>query len=128
MSTGDIFSPVEVEQLKRALRYAGEVCGLEFSLYVGDVEGDARAYAVRLHGSLDDTDHAVLVLCDLASRDLEIVTGREARRRLGDRECALAAAAMQSSFVAGDLTGGLVDGIQQLGESARAPRTLHAKG
>lgn len=101
---------------------------MKFSLYVGETVDDARAYALRLHTTLDDPDHSVLVLCDPENRTLEIITGTEARRDLGDRECALAAAAMQSSFVVGDLTGGLVDGIQQLGESARTPRTLHTNG
>jgi hypothetical protein len=32
---------------------------------------------------------------------------------------------MQTSFVVGDIVGGLVAGIQQLGDAARHPRTLH---
>ena len=35
---------------------------------------------------------------------------------------------MTSSFLAGDLVGGLVRGIQQLGEAAHHPQTLHAAG
>jgi hypothetical protein len=57
---------------------------------------------------------------------LEIITGREARRILSDTDCGLAAATMQVSFVAGDLVEGLATGIQQLGEAAHHPRTLHA--
>jgi hypothetical protein len=58
-------------------------------------------------------------------RKLEIVTGIEARRVLSDLECRLAAAAMQTSFAGGDIVGGLTVGVQQLGEAARQPKTLH---
>lgn len=43
-----------------------------------------------------------------------------------DPACRLAVATMTSSFLAGDLIGGLVRGIQQLGEAAHHPATLHA--
>ncbi len=67
----------------------------------------------------------MLVLCDIDQRVLEIVTGDRARRLFKDVDCRLAAASMQTSFTAGDVVGGLVTGIQQLGRSARHPRTLH---
>jgi uncharacterized membrane protein YgcG len=99
--------------------------GLRFSVYVGASEQDSRAYALRLHGALSDPARSVLVLCDPGFRLLEVITGSQAKRTLSDMACGLAAASMQSSFAAGDLVGGLVLGIQQLGETARAPRTLH---
>ena len=64
-------------------------------------------------------------MCDVEFRKLEIVTGIEARRVLSDLECRLAAAAMQTSFAGGDIVGGLTGGVQQLGEAARQPKTLH---
>ena len=67
----------------------------------------------------------MLVLCDPDERVLEIITGRSARRALTDRVCALAAATMRSSFVAGDVVGGLENGLAQLGEAGRQPPTLH---
>jgi hypothetical protein len=126
VSGGDSFSVGELERIKRAVRNAETSSGLTFSVFVGVSEEDSRAYAVRLHGALDDPSRSVLVLCDPTFRALEIVTGAEARRTLDDVECGLAAAAMQTSFAGGDVVGGLVLGIQQLGEAARAPRTLHA--
>ena len=57
----------------------------------------------------------------------EVVTGPVAKRALSDRDCALAAATMRSSFVAGDIIGGLSHGITQMGEAARRPQTLHAR-
>ena len=119
------FSPSEVSRIERAIRNAETMSGLTFSVYVGASEEDSRAYAARLHAALSDPDRSVLVMCDPGFRALEIISGAQAKRTLNDMECGLAAASMQSSFVAGDIVGGLVRGIQQLGEAARAPRTLH---
>ncbi len=126
MPVGEALTRSELNRLERAQHNAEAASGLTFSLFVGVSEEDSRAYAERLHSVLDDPDHSVLVLCDPAFRALEIITGAEARRSLDDVECRLAAASMQTSFVAGDIVGGLVNGIQQLGEAARHPRTLHA--
>ena len=119
------FSPSEVSRIERAIRNAETMSGLTFSVYVGASEEDSRAYAVRLHAALPDPDRSVLVMCDPGFRSLEVISGAQAKRTLNDMECGLAAASMQSSFVAGDIVGGLVRGIQQLGEADRAPRTLH---
>jgi uncharacterized membrane protein YgcG len=123
---GDSFTPSQREWIKRAVRNADTASGLTFSVFVGVSEEDSRAYAERLHKSLTDPDHSILVMCDPEFRRLEIVTGKDARRVLSDLECRLAAAAMQTSFAGGDIVGGLAAGIQQLGEAARQPRTLHA--
>jgi len=122
---GETLTRDERRQLERAVRNAEAFSGLTFSVFVGIAEEDARAYAERLHGALEDPTHSVLVLCDPEFHVLEIVTGSEARRWLTDAECGLAAATMQTSFVVGDIIGGLVAGVQQLGEAARHPRTLH---
>jgi uncharacterized membrane protein YgcG len=124
---GEELTPDASRRLERATAIAEESSGLHFTLYVGPSEEDARAYALRLHGALADPDDSVLVLCDPGSRVLEIVTGSAARRALADRDCALAAATMRSSFVAGDLVGGLFHGITQMGEAARRPPTLHTR-
>jgi uncharacterized membrane protein YgcG len=118
-------TPYDVERIERVIRHAGASAGLQFSVFIGTAEEDARAYATRLHRALDDPDHSVLILVDPPGKLLEIVTGTEARRVLGDAECQLAAATMQSSFVANDLAGGLTAGIQQLGSSAYQAPTLH---
>lgn len=126
MPAGESLSSSERERITRAVRNAEASSGLRFSVLLGPSEDDSRAYAERLHGALDDPAHSVLVLCDPTIRALEIVTGFEARRTLDDVECGLAAASMETSFTGGDIIGGLVVGIQQLGEASRAPRTLHA--
>jgi uncharacterized membrane protein YgcG len=122
---GDSFTPSQLEWMKRAVRNAETSSGLTLSVFIGVSEEDSRAYAERLHKALADPDHSVLVMCDLEFRKLEIVTGIEARRVLSDLECRLAAAAMQTSFAGGDIVGGLTAGVQQLGDAARQPKTLH---
>lgn len=124
---GESFTPSELNRIRRAVHNAESMSGLTFSVFIGVSEEDSRAYAARLHGALADPDHTVFILCDPGFRALEIVSGAEAARTLTDTECALAAAAMQVSFASGDIVGGLVTGIQQLGEAARAPKTLHLK-
>ncbi|GAB3701532.1 DUF5130 family protein [Mariniluteicoccus flavus] len=124
MSAGDL-TPTQVDDLKRAVHNAEKASGLKFSTYVGETEGDPRDHARDLLNKLDDPARSVLVLCDPVNRALEIVTGSEARRWLDDGECRLAAATMESNFEAGDIAGGLVNGIQQLGGAARHPELLH---
>lgn len=127
MPAGDALAPAELRRLSTAQRYAEVACGLTFSVYVGVAEEDARSYALRLHGALAQPSSSVLVLCDPTFGVLQIVTGVYARRVLPDLECRLAAATMQTSFAAGDIVGGLVHGITQLGNAARRPVSLHAR-
>lgn len=118
-------SPQEQGRLERAVQVAEQLSGLRFSVFLGVSEEDARRYAVRLHGALPDPDRSVLVLCDPVFHRLEIVTGPAARRLLDDVACRFAAASMVTSFEAGDVVGGLVTGITQLGQSAQQPEILH---
>ncbi|MGI8458900.1 MAG: DUF5130 family protein [Propionibacteriaceae bacterium] len=127
MRAGEYFSAPQVATIRKAMSTAERVSGLSFSVYVGVAEEDAQRYARRLHAALADPDHSVLVLCDPEFRALEIVTGAAARRNLDDTAVGLAAATMQTSFAVGDISGGLVAGINQLGDAARAPQTLHAR-
>jgi uncharacterized membrane protein YgcG len=122
---GDAFTPEQLHDIERAVRNAEGSSGLHFSVYVGGADSETRSFAVELLNQLDDPDHSVLVYVDPAGRRLEIVTGSVARRLLDDSQAGLAALSMQTSFAAGDLTGGLVTGVQQLGDHARQPPTLH---
>lgn len=126
MPAGEAFTARQREEIERAIRFATRDCGLRFSVYVGGLGDQSRTQAERLHAALGaDAPVAVLVAVDPGARRLEIVTGAEARRRLDDRSCTLAAASMTSAFLAGDLVGGIVHGVQMLAEHARVPRTLH---
>jgi uncharacterized membrane protein YgcG len=122
---GDAFTPLQRQELERAIADAEKSSGRAFSVYVGPANPSPRAFAERLHGRLADPPRSVLVMVDPGARCLEVVTGSEVRRTLTDRQAALAVLSMQTALAAGDLTRGLVAGLRQLGELARRPRTLH---
>ena len=126
MPAGEAFTSDQRAEIARAIRNADAVSGFLFSIYVGAAEGETRPFAERLHAALDEPTDSVLILVDPAARRLEIVTGRHVGNVLDDAEAGLAALAMQSAFAAGDLVGGICTGVQQLGEHARRPPTLHA--
>ena len=115
-------------QIDAALATAKRFSDLEFEAYIGPAGDDPRERAYALHSNLARPADSVLVLCDPQARALEIVTGQATRQYLDDAACRLAVATMTSSFIAGDLVGGMVRGIQQLGEAAHHPQTLHAAG
>jgi uncharacterized membrane protein YgcG len=123
---GDAFTPDQLHDIEKAVRHAEETSGLHFSVYVGGADSETRPFALELLNELEDPDRSVLVYVDPAGRRLEIVTGAIAKRQLSDTSAGLAALAMQTSFATGDLTGGLVTGVQQLGDHAHLPNLLHA--
>ncbi|HEX6500059.1 MAG TPA: DUF5130 family protein [Micromonosporaceae bacterium] len=112
------FSTTQLLRLDEALRLADRATGLTFSAYVGPLDEPVRAHAEKMLGQLTDPDQSVLVAVSPNQRVLEIVTGAEARRRLPDRACKLAALSMTAAFSGGDLAGGLVSGIAQLADQA----------
>jgi uncharacterized membrane protein YgcG len=123
---GEAFSERQQDDIVRAIRIARSEADLPVSVYVGALDGDSRATALRLHGALGaEAADSVLVAVDPGSRRVEIVSGSQIRRRLDDRSAGLAAISMTSAFQAGDLAGGISSGILSLAEHARAPRSLH---
>ncbi len=127
MPAGEAFSERQHDEIQRAIDQAAEL-GLRVSVYVGELPGDARGHALKLHGALDgDRADALLLAVDPGARRLEIVTGAEVRRRLDDRTCKLATLTMTSAFAVGNLSGGIADGIRMLTDHARTPPTLHTE-
>jgi hypothetical protein len=112
------FTTRQLLRLDEALRLADSSTGLTFSIYVGELEEPVRAYAEKLHAQLGDPPHSVLIALSPNQRQLEIVTGGEARRRLPDRAAKLAALSMAAAFGGGDLAGGIVSGLAQLADHA----------
>jgi hypothetical protein len=121
------FNAAERFQIDEAIRKAELVSRFEFSVFVGRVDGEPRAFATQLHNRLVAPPRSILIMLDPAARALEIVTGGDVRRNLTDREVELVALQMQSMFAEGDLVGGLRRGIQELADHAKAPETLHAE-
>lgn len=126
MPAGEAFSTRQQEDVVRAIRLARQQSQLPVSVYVGTLEGDSRSAALRLHAALGaEATQWVLVAVDPGARRVEIVTGADVRRRLDDRAAGLAAITMTSAFQAGDLAGGIANGVLALAEHAHAPRSLH---
>lgn len=121
-------TPHEIDRVDHAVRAGQRSSGARFSVLVGAIgaDQDPRRYAIRVHARLERPEESVLIVVDPGARVLEIVTGSMVRRSLADTECRLAAASMESSFSAGDLTGGLTTGIQQLATAAYEAPMLHA--
>jgi hypothetical protein len=113
------FTSRQLARLDEALTLSSRECALVFSLYVGPLELPTRAHAERLFEHLTDT--AVLVAVSPGQRVVHIVTGPESAQRLPNRACALAALTMRASFSNGDLTGGVVNGLRMLADSAGRP-------
>ena len=126
VAAGDPFSSAERFALDEAMRKAEQLCRAEFSVFVGQAQGDPHAFATSLHNSLVAPARSILIMVDPTQRAVEVVTGGFVRRHLTDAEVELAVGSMQGVFATGDLVGGLRLGIQMLADHARSPNTLHA--
>ena len=120
------FSGSERAALDATIRRAEQDCRAEISVFVGTAEStDHRAFATRLHNTLNAPSRSILIMVDPTARALEVVTGSWVRRQLDDHAVELVAVTMQSAFAAGDVVGGLRRGITMLAEHARPQNTLH---
>lgn len=118
------FRSSELAQLDEALTLSSRETGLDFSIYLGELDGDdTRKAAEELHAQTLRPTHAVLIAVSPGQRAVEIVTGEESHRRLPDRGCKLAVMSMVASFKESNLAGGLVSGLRMLTDQAGpAPR------
>jgi uncharacterized membrane protein YgcG len=124
VQSGEAFTNDQVRSIERAVETATNETSLRFSVYIGNVEGDIRDEAEKMHAALGaGASRAVLLVVSPGDGLLEIVTGAESARRLSDRACALAALSMTTSFAGGDLVGGIVTGVRMLAEAAGQPVT-----
>ncbi|MFG1950971.1 DUF5130 family protein [Micromonospora sp. NPDC048830] len=112
------FSTRQLLRIDEALRLADQGTGLVFSVYVGGLDEPIRDHAQRLHRQLADPDRSVLIAVSPNQRQLEIVTGRHARKRIPDTYARLAALSMVAAFGGGDLAGGIINGLDQLASHA----------
>ncbi|MFD2093226.1 DUF5130 family protein [Blastococcus deserti] len=121
----EIFTFQELARLDEALTMSSRETGLRFTLYIGDLGRHTRVRAEELHArSGGNPSDSVLIAVSPGQRVVEVVTGAGAARRLPDRACALAVLSMTTSFAAGDLVGGIVNGLRQLSDQAGHPSAL----
>jgi len=121
------FRGSERHEIDKAIRAAEQSSRYEFSVFVGAATAEPRVHAQRLHESLVVPDRSILILVDPTAHALEVVTGTDVRRTLSDSAVRLTVLQMQSAFAAGELVGGIRQGICMLAENARAPQTLHGQ-
>ena len=115
------FTPNQLASLDEALTLSSRETGLDFSVYLGPLEGDTRATAEQMHAAIGArAGHAVLIAVSPGQRVVEIVTGEESHRRVNDRGAKLAVMSMVASFKEGDIAGGLVGGLRMLTDQAGA--------
>jgi hypothetical protein len=122
---GDGLTLDQRAELGRVLATASESAHLTFRLYVGALEHGRESALEQLAACGAAAPQTVLVAVDPGARTLEIVTGARAAESLDDRTCGLAALAMTSSFSAGDLVGGVRNGVQILADHARHQPRRH---
>ena len=116
------FTAPQLARLDDALTLVSRHTGLRFSIYLGDLGEDSHAAALRLHDKFGAAGaDSVLIAVDPGGRNVDIVTGSEARVRLPDRGCKLAVMSMIASFKEGDLLGGLLSGLRMLSDQAGQP-------
>jgi len=120
-----IFSFQELARLDEALTMSSRETGLRFTLYIGDLGKQTRVTAEEMHSrSGAPPAESVLIAVSPGQRVVEVVTGSAAARRIPDRACALAVLSMTGSFAAGDLVGGIVNGLRQMSDQAGHPQAL----
>ena len=113
------FTPRQLARIDEALTLSSQESGLTFSVYVGSLATPTRQGAESLFTQLSgEVPNLVLVAVSPGQRALHIVTGPDSGQRVPNRSCALAAVAMRSSFVNGDLAGGIVTGLRMLADAA----------
>jgi len=118
------FTQSQLARLDEALTLASRESGIDFTVYLGELGGDTRVAAERLHASLGRRAKAsVLIALSPGERVVEIVTGAAAFTRLPDRGAKLAVMSMVASFKEGDLIGGLVNGLRMMADQVGSARS-----
>ncbi len=125
MLPGDGFTDEQRARLARSVAATEQATGLNVVLHVGPLEGGREGARALLASCGEASEASVVVAVDPNARGLQIVTGRQAAVILDDRTCGLVALAMTSSFSAGDLVGGIRNGLQVMADHGRNSRTVH---
>jgi hypothetical protein len=123
---GDGITDQQRQAIEQIVTAAERLCGLKFTVFVGQL-ADGRSTAQAMIHSGGEPDRTVLTAIDPTSRELEIVTGSHAASIIDDRTCALAALAMTSSFQAGELVGGIRNGVNLMAQHALLPLRRHTE-
>ena len=120
------FSPAQLARVDEALALSTRSTGLEFAIYLGDLGEQSHEQAVELHAALGDrAPSGILIAVSPGERKAEVVTGREAQRRVPDRSCQLAMMSMVASFKENEILEGLVEALRMLSDTAGTRHSTH---
>jgi uncharacterized membrane protein len=121
MTRKKLLQIIDQEKVKRAIesaehRTSGEICVSVAPLFWGSVEKAADKAFVRM-GMTHTKDHnGVLFFVVPARRKFVVLGDRGIHDRVGQDFWESVAAAVSAKFREGDFTGGLVNGIEKVGE------------
>lgn len=115
---GGELTDVEKRRVNVTIAEVEAITGLEFCVLLrSDVAVDGRQAAERFFHRLGLHERpAVMILVSPPARALEVVTAPELSSRLSDEHCRTAVEIMTELFAAGDLCGGLEQGLLALAE------------
>ncbi|GAA2068397.1 DUF5130 domain-containing protein [Williamsia deligens] len=106
------FDRDELVALDDALTHATEVAGVRFSIYIGDLGGDAVAEAGKILPQVPEPEHAALIAVSPNSHEIVVVSGRGVAGRVNDRVAQLGVTAAIAGFRENDLIDGLIAALR----------------
>lgn len=106
------FSDDERVAVDNALIEATRATKVRFTIYVGDLAGDASAAVDDLFATTPDAARSVLIAVSPNDKVIEVRSGREIADRANDRVCQLGATAALSSIRQGKLIDGLISAVR----------------
>ncbi len=119
MAAGKGLSKRDQKRVAKAVDLAEEYTGLQICVYLGPVRDDTRAHAESMFTEAGlASKPAVLLLVAPAEQRVEMVTAPDVVDRLPDDACARCINVMTPRFAAGDMSGGLVEGVRRLAQEA----------
>jgi len=121
MTRKKLLQIIDRDTVKRAIesaehRTSGEICVSVAPLFWGSVEKAADKAFVRLGMTRTKDHNGVLFFVVPARRKFVVLGDRGIHDRVGQEFWESVAAAVSSKFREGDFTGGLVKGIEKVGE------------
>jgi len=121
MTRKKLLQIIDQRQVKRAIeaaehRTSGEICVSVAPLFWGSIEKAADKAFVRLGMTRTKDHNGVLFFVVPARRKFVVLGDRGIHDRVGQEFWDSVAAAISAKFRDGDFTGGLVNGIEKVGE------------
>ncbi len=121
MTRRQLMRIIDSARIKEAIRKAerrtsGEICVSVSSLFWGNVEKAAKKAFVRLGMTRTKQRHGMLLFVVPSRRKFVVLGDRGIHERVGQEFWSRVVERVAERFRAGDFTGGLIRGIEEVGE------------